>query len=223
MEMQKEINNYIIYKAQHIEKGLVYIGATRCSIHQRALDHVERSIRGETNKFQEAIGTYGPDAFSWKQIDSASSNDELAQKEKEYILKYDAKENGYNSDEGGGFKKTVYQYKIEDGSLISTYDCLQNAGNAINATKQDISRACLSVSQTYNGFYWSYTYIEPYDPPKTDKRKKQVQQFNLEGKLLATYNSVAEASRQTGISKTCISRVCRGERESSGGYYWCYR
>ena len=223
MMMKQEYYNYVIYKAQNIENGCVYIGATSSSINQRKLDHLERANRGDSNKFQEAISTFGAGAFKWEQIDTASSNDELAQKEKEYIIKYDSKENGYNSDEGGGFKKTVYQYNIEDGSLISSFDCLENAGNSINATKQDISRACLSVNQTYIGFYWSYTYREPYEPHIKDERKKQLQQFSLEGELLETYDSVAEASRQTGISKTCISRVCRGERESSRGFIWKYK
>ncbi|WP_394345717.1 hypothetical protein [Gelidibacter gilvus] len=39
---------------------------------------------------------------------------------------------------------------------------------------------------------------------------------------IAEYESVAEASRQTGISKSCISKVCRGERKQSGGYIWKY-
>ncbi len=36
------------------------------------------------------------------------------------------------------------------------------------------------------------------------------------------YKSVADASKETGISKTCISRACRGERENSGRYRWEY-
>jgi hypothetical protein len=211
----------IIYKAQNIENGIVYIGATTDSMDQRKLDHIERAIRGETGKFQEAISTYGAGAFSWEQIDTASSIDELAYKEKQYIYEYKAKEEGYNSDEGGGFKKTVYQYKLQDGSLINFYDCLQDAGNAVNATKQDISRACLSVNQTFKGFYWSYEYLEPFKS-KNDKRKKEVFQYSIDGKFIAKYNSVAEASRQTGLSKTCISRVCRGERERSKGFIWKY-
>ena len=221
--MQKEINQTgIIYKVENTENGMVYIGATSKDVETRKQDHLSKVNKDKRFKFQEAIGTYGPEAFSWEQIDTASSNDELAQKEKEYIVKYDSKSSGYNSDEGGGIKKTVYQYMIEDGRLLNTFDCLFSAANDINATKQDISRACLSVNQTYYGFYWSYIYKEPFEPPIKDERKKQVQQFSLEGELLATYISVAKASRQTGISKTCISRVCRGERESSSGFRWRY-
>ncbi len=215
-----ETYNYIIYKAINNVNNQVYIGATTNSLEQRQLDHTERANRSESGKFYEAISTYGADSFEWEQIDTASSIDELAQKEKQYILEYNAKENGYNSDEGGGFKKTIYQYNL-DGSLINSYCCLQDAGNAVNAMKQDISRASLSVNKLFRGFYWSYNYTEPFKP-SVDSRKKEVSQHSLEGNLLAKYSSVAEAFRQTGLSKTSISRACRGERANSGGFIWKY-
>ena len=72
------------------------------------------------------------------------------------------------------------------------------------------------------GYLWSYDHKEPFiiEP---DNRKKQVIQYNLKGEELARYNSVAEASRETGLSKTCISRCCRGERRSSSGFIWKYQ
>ncbi|WP_416382011.1 hypothetical protein [Maribacter sp. BPC-D8] len=41
--------------------------------------------------------------------------------------------------------------------------------------------------------------------------------------MIYTYLSIVEASKITGISKTCISRCCRGERKQSGGYLWKYK
>jgi hypothetical protein len=219
--MNKEEGNYIIYKAQNEFTGESYVGATTNSIEQRKLDHQERANRGELNKFHEAISTYGAEAFTWQQVDTANSIDELAQKEKAYILQYDSKESGYNSDAGGGFKKTVYQYDIETGKLVDQYECLEDAGKQINVTKQHISRACLSVNNIYEGFYWSYEYMEPFTPKK-DARKKEVLKCSMDGKVLTKYNSVSEASKENNLSKTSISRVCRGERESSGGYIWKY-
>ncbi|MHB1106989.1 MAG: GIY-YIG nuclease family protein [Lutibacter sp.] len=218
MKMSK---NGIIYKVVNRENGQVYIGATTTSVRQRQLDHIERANRGEKGKFQQAISTYGTEAFIWEQIDTASSIDELASKEKQFILEYNAKENGYNSDVGSGFKKTIYQYNLVNGSLVNSYKCLTDAGYAVNSTKQNISSACLSVNCTYRGFYWSYNFTEPFKP-NVDSRKKEVLQFSLEGYLVAKYVSVAEASRQTGLSKTCISRACRGERANSGGFVWRY-
>src|SRR5690554_834830 len=210
-KMKKNKNAGIIYTVECNITGKFYVGATKDSIEQRKLDHLKRANRGDANKFQEAISTYGAEAFSWEQIDTASCIDELALKEKQYILVYNSKEEGYNADSGGGFKKTVYQYNQKDGSLIKSYDCLESAGNVINATKQQLSRACLSVNKSYGGFYWSYEYIEPFKPDE-DKRVKSIIQIDMSDNTLKEFKSVAEASEVTGIYKSSIAKVCRGDR-----------
>lgn len=213
--------NYIIYKAENLIDGKVYIGATTTSINDRKKDHLQRVDKTYSGKFHEAISTYGAEAFKWEQIDTASNSDELAEKEKQYVLEYNSKEEGLNSDSGGGFKKTVYQYDLEEGILVNKYDSLESAGISIDAKKQDISRACLSVNNILKGYYWSYEFKEPFIPNK-DLRKKEVQQFSIDGDFLAKYGSVSEAARITGLSKSCISKVCRAERKSSGGFLWEY-
>ena len=223
MKMKEKINNnYIIYKAINSLNNQAYIGATTNSIYKRKLDHTERANRGEKNKFHAAIYTYGPEAFSWEQIDTANDVNEMASKEKRYILEYNSKKSGFNSDQGGGVQKTVYKYDLVTKELINQFDSLTYAANTVNTTKQHISRACLSVNKTFKGFFWSYDYFEYFEPEK-DSRIREVQQFSLVGGLLAEYKSVAEASRQTGISKTCISRVCRCERQQSAGYLWKFK
>lgn len=221
MEEKRQKLNGLVYKARNRITGESYIGITTHSIKQRKLDHIERALRGESGKFYEAIATYGEDAFYWEQIDTAYTQDELAAKEREYILEYSTIDDGYNSDSGGGIKKTIFQYDLLTKKLISEYDCLKSAASAVNATKQDISRACLGANGKLRGFLWSYQDSEIFNA-NGDSRKKVVAQLDMEGLIMAEYISVTEASRKTGLSKTCISRVCRGERESSGGYIWKY-
>lgn len=210
----------IIYKVINNETNEVYIGTTTKSIEERKQDHYQKTMSGSDIKFHNAIDTYGPDSFRWVQIDSANTADELARKEIKYIQENDSLNNGYNSDKGGGFKKTIYRYNL-DGSLNSTYENLNDAGESINVRKQDISRACWSVNHTLCGFLWSYDYAEPFIP-ESDNRKKEVLQYSLNGNLLARYISASEASRKTGVSKSCITRCCRQEREHSGGFLWKY-
>ena len=211
----------IIYIAENTITGQKYIGATTNGIQQRKWDHEERAARDNDGKFGNAIATYGPEAFKWEQIDTANDINELAAKEKEYIFKYKAKEGLYNSDCGGGFQKDIYQYSLEDGSLLNSYDSLESAAVAVGASRTSISNACLGYNKSCMGFYWSYLLRSHYLPGR-DRRKKRVFQFSLTGKNIAQYNSVAEASRSSGLSKTCISRCCRGERDHSGGYIWKY-
>ncbi|TDD78405.1 NUMOD1 domain-containing DNA-binding protein [Flavobacterium caseinilyticum] len=215
-----ENNQGIIYKVINTETNEIYIGATRNSIEERKADHLQKANKKGGSYFQEAIATYGPKAFAWEQIDTASNNNELASKEIKYISEYDTLENGYNSDKGGGFSKTVYQYNL-DGTPINSFKDLTSAATAVNATKKGISKACWNVNHTLKGYLWSYEYKEKFIP-QSDNRKKKVMQYSLNGNLLAQYISVAEASRKSGLSKTCIARCCRQERENSGGFLWKY-
>jgi hypothetical protein len=210
----------IVYTVTHKETGTVYVGATTKSIDERKKDHLHKASKGTGHHFHNAIATLGPDAFQWEQVDTAQDVNELARKECEYVERFDSFHSGFNSDAGGGIKKSVYQYSIKDGSLLNKYECLEDAANAVNAYKTCVGNACTGHNKTCKGYYWSYSSSFPLN--LKDERRKTVIQLHLDGSILAEYKSVAEASRQTGISKTCISRVCRKERESSGGYLWTY-
>lgn len=217
----KEILGYV-YKVENMVNGSIYIGITTNDLASRKIDHLQKTKTGSGIKFHEAIATFGEDNFNWEVIDTSFDTNDLAKKEKNYIIEYDSKENGYNGSAGGEIAKKVYQYDLKDGSLIATYETLTEAGNVVNATKKQMSSVCLSVHQTYKGYYWSYEYKEPF-VQKKDCRKKEIIQLDDNGIMIATYVSVAEASRQTGISKTCLSRVCRGERDKTHGFVFRYK
>lgn len=216
----KKKNKGIIYKVTNIHNNKVYVGCTTVGVEERKKDHCKKSKKGKAYAFQNAIAIYGPGAFKWEQIDTASITNELARKEKEYILKYNSKEEGYNSDEGGGIRKNIYQYDL-DGRLVNKFTSLEEAAKEFNSFKQNISSACLSETHFYKDSLWSYNYKESFKPNK-GVRTKQVIQLDLYGNYIAHYISVAEASRQTGCNKTSIAKVCRGERKSCGGFNWRY-
>lgn len=50
--------------------------------------------------------------------------------------------------------------------------------------------------------------------------KKPIQQFSLDGQLIATYESTCEAFRQTNIRH--ISEAANKTRKTAGGYIWEY-
>jgi len=52
------------------------------------------------------------------------------------------------------------------------------------------------------------------------KLGKPVEQFSLEGELIATYPSLSEAKRQTGIAN--IIKCIKGIYKTSGGFIWRY-
>ncbi|WP_019670790.1 NUMOD1 domain-containing DNA-binding protein [Eudoraea adriatica] len=211
----------IIYKVTCEPTGEVYVGATTKSLEERRQDHEQKAEKGTGHYFHQAIATFSPEAFTWEQIDTADNANELAEKERAYVLKYSSNTSGFNQDRAGGFQKEIYQYSTSDGLLNGVYHSLDEAAKVVEAKKTSISNACLGYNRTCKGYFWSYQKAERYNEIP-DKRKKPVVQLTLDGHMVANYKSVAEASRKSGLSKTCIARVCRGERPQSGGYRWKY-
>lgn len=215
------MNNYIIYKVENIFTNEVYIGATTKTLDERRNDHLLKSMNDSNVYFHKALNAFSSEAFVWTVIDTAYSTNELAKKETDYIYLYDSLKNGYNSDKGGGIKKTVYQFNIETGVLINSYEDLSSAANAVSANNKSISNACLHYNKTCKGYVWSYS--STLELSSTfDERKKTVSQSSLTGDFIISYESASDASRKTGLSKTCITRCCRGERKQSGGFLWEY-
>ena len=54
----------------------------------------------------------------------------------------------------------------------------------------------------------------------TMKHKSVCQLLN--NQIIATYHSVKEATMNTGINSSNIVQVCKGDRQTAGGYTWRY-
>lgn len=89
----------LIYKATS-PSGKVYIGMTTASLEKRKKEHIRFATRYET-PFSKAILKYGIENISWEIIDTAETLDQLKEKEKFYIQKFDSFNNGYNCTLGG--------------------------------------------------------------------------------------------------------------------------
>lgn len=50
-------------------------------------------------------------------------------------------------------------------------------------------------------------------------KQKKVCQIK-DGEIINTFSGISEASRQTKISISCISRCCNLKRKSTNGYEW---
>jgi len=209
----------IIYKVTNTLNGKIYIGATSKSIEERKKDHLQKALNGVGSNFQKAIAKYNPDKFIWEKIDTAQDLNELAEKEKFYIQLYKSNDTGYNSDAGGGFKKSVFQYNC-NGDIVASYLSLKDVETQLHIDKRRISEAC-THSTLCNGSFWSYKTNDTFKNP-IDSKKRKVFQYDMNGNLLNFYESVSVASKRTGLSKTCISRCCRTERNDSGGFIWRY-
>ena len=95
-----------------------------------------------------------------------------------------------------------------------SWDNVKLAHHLCNAKKSDILPSELELNVEINDAYALSRKVSP--------RKKQVKQFTKDGKLIAIYESTAEAERQTGFNQRGIQDCARGEARSHRGYVWLY-
>lgn len=96
----------IIYLITNQQNGKKYIGQTSCTPEKRWQEHVYNSQGNPARRaypLYHAIRKYGKDAFTVSALYTATSQEELNQKEIEFIIQYQTlnKDFGYNRHEGG--------------------------------------------------------------------------------------------------------------------------
>ena len=57
---------------------------------------------------------------------------------------------------------------------------------------------------------------------KTNKTAKVVIQYDLQDNYIATFPSAAAAARQLGLDSSTITKVCRGQNKTHGGFKFKY-
>ena len=108
-----------VYCIENIINGKKYIGVTKRSVEQRFKAHKRTALNKNSKKchIHDAMLKYGIQHFEIKEIDSATSTEELFEKEKYWIKQLDTKNTGYNETDGGegcfGWKATNQQ-KLEN-------------------------------------------------------------------------------------------------------------
>lgn len=208
-----------IYRIYNMFTEKSYIGSTTRDIYTRFHEHLRKSVKKVDGKFYNALRNENPLIFNIELLEEVTTTDELSQREIHYIEAYDALRNGYNSDRGGGFRKTIYQFEKGNSEPIATFSSLKEAGDAVGASEKSISNACLGYNKSCRGFLWGYSNSYPLD---VDTRPKVVYQYSLEGELINTFSSAREASKILGFGLPSITRCCRGERKQTSGFKFSY-
>jgi hypothetical protein len=123
-------------------------------------------------------------------------------------------------------RKKVIQYSLE-GKRIRIFDSIQEAQRQIGIA--NLLNTLKGRTLTSAGFIWRYypgpariatKHIKKRKENKNANQQKAVRQYNLAGKFLVTYTSIAEAAAQTGIAHSSISNCLAGRAKSTGGFKW---
>ena len=198
----------VIYKATCDVTGKSYIGQTKRTLAERRKQH-EKGVGNYY--FQRAIKKYGKDHFEWSILEECD-NTILNDREIYWINFFNTYTNGYNSTCGGDNADALIKWKQHNPEKVleNALNGLQYANRYNRQHKEERLEQLASVRQK-----------------GADKVKRSVQCVELG----IIFESLSEAekwslSTQNPNGKKAahqhISKVCKGQRKTAGGYTWKY-
>lgn len=130
------------------------------------------------------------------------------------ILKNDLRKDGYLQVHlvKKGKMKNYLVHRLVAETFIPNCDKLPEV-NHINEIKSDCRTENLEwCNKKYNMNYGN----RPY------RNALKVQQLDKENNILATFNSIREAGRINNLNQSHITKCCKGQLKTTGGYRWRY-
>lgn len=236
----------IIYKIENKITNTIYIGQTthpngfngRYLYKGSGIERVynnyiaKRNTGGYYNVYLlRSIEKYGFEAFEVDEVfDVASTMEELNEKEKFYIAKFDSCKHGYNMTFGGdsmsGYhrlisadcpnSKPLCQIDL-DGKLIKIWDCATDVERELGINQTTISMVCSGKRRTAGGFVWvhesDYDENKKYGkfPPKKNGKNGsyEVLLLNDNGNIKEEFASLNKAAIKLGISVEGVRKICQ--------------
>lgn len=225
----------IIYRAYCLVTNKSYIGQTRQDFITRKRSHINESFNQNCQAynyhFHKAIRKYGIDSFEWSILETieTSSIESLSNcldiLEIKYIKVYDSFLNGYNSTTGGSATYTAQCRKVTiydiDGNIIKRCNSCNEVANYLGI-KESMVRDIVVRRQEYcykNGIKYIIRYSDyslsqqELDYIQTVEYIPKVYMYNVNGECVHQFESVANCSKQLGVSNADITACCRKSRK----------
>jgi group I intron endonuclease len=202
---------WCVYKHTNKVNGKVYIGIT------------SQDVRVRWNRgwgyqycphFGRAIQKYGWDNFAHEILYDGLTQTEAENWEINLIAEYHSADSrfGYNVSLGGsGAGKHSDETREKIGKV-------RRGCHHTEESKQKMRVAHLG--KTFSEEHLQKLKTAQYG--SKHHRARTVYQFTLSGELVAVYDCISEAMRQTGVPNQNIVKCCQGRRAYAGGYVWKY-
>ena len=240
--MSNEEKLYCVYKHTSPSEK-VYIGITCQEPPEK------RWANGKGYKynqyFDRAIKKYGWDSFKHEILFTDLSKEDAANKEKELIGFYNSNNSlyGYNLSSGGeggaeGIviseeerKRRSEHAKTYIGSNNPNYGNHKLAGennpffNKEHSAQTKQLLSDLAKDRWDNEEYrWHMSEVHKHIcAGSNNPNAKTTLQYDMDGNLIASWGCAKLAAKALGICHTGITKCCRGERHSAGGFIWRYK
>lgn len=232
------VETYSVYKHRHKDSGKCYIGITSKTPPSLRWGEYGRNYRTQP-VFFKAILRYGWDNFDHDILFEGLTKQEAFEKEVELIAKYKSNEDefGFNVYDGGNDSvwtknsQPVFQYDA-DGNFIARYKSCNEAAKELSIAVANISSCCHKENNQVS----AKGFLFIYEKDVTDKEiqnmidrynhkfnySRNVDQYDLEGNFIKSFNSAKIASEEIGVSVGSISDCCRGDCMTCKGYIFIY-
>lgn len=205
-----------IYLITNLINSKKYVGKTTSTIDERWQEHCRdsRKERCEKRPLYDAFNKYGIENFKIEELEYVKDDEKLKDKEIYWIQElqtYGSK--GYNATKGG------------DGTLVYDHNEIVELYNLGYSTSQIASK--LSCDST------TVRRVLRANGVKSRRSSKMVDQFDLAGNYIQTFDSITEIaewlyknnitqSKKNSISGA-INKCCRKQRISAYGYKWSFK
>lgn len=202
-----------IYCITNLINSKRYVGKTTTTINKRFIEHCQDSQRErcEQRPLYRAMNKYGIENFKIEELEYVEDDSLLSDKEIYWIKELETfGSKGYNATKGG------------DGSILYDHKEIIELYNMGYSTAQ--------VSEKIGCDNSLVTKVLKANGIKPRATSKQVQQYDLAGNYIQTFDSVPEAVKwlhEHGITKNKkasnpIHECCQNKRSSVYKYIWRY-
>lgn len=194
----------IIYRAINIENGMSYIGQTCKSLKWRINKHKNDAKIFPNRKFYKALNSYD---FKWEILEKNVPKHKILEVEMNYILKYNAYEDGYNS-------KNCFEesYKITDDSILEIIDLLKCGKHTLKEIAKIYNISECHISSINKGLKWHFDDIN-YPIYNTNRSEILTKENVLKIKemLKTTKYSQKDIAEKFGIIRKRITDINNGK------------
>ena len=100
------------------------------------------------------------------------------------------------------------------------YESINEAARIMNSSPGNIFSCCQSMTKVIRGYHFSYK-----ENLEIAKAKIEEKIFNKKIRCIeigTVFNSMAEASKMSGIADSQICECCSGKLNTAGDLHWCY-
>lgn len=204
-------NNYCVY--EHIcPNGKRYIGITGKSP-QRRWGKNGISYKAHNQHFFNAICKYGWDNITHNIIVKGVTKQCACEIEQSLIKEYKTNDRnfGYNKSSGGECSGYGVKHIVSE----ETKRKISEAQKGRKLSRESIRKGVESRK--------GYTHSIETKEKIADATKIPVLVFDLNNEFITEYESILDASIQTGVAKQNICKCCKGFRNTAGGYKWKYK